>query len=156
MQSYLLKRSLFTRKTIVNKNVNLINGGCAVDDRGQVSFVNEFDFEGVKRFYQVENHSRGFIRAWHGHKKEGKYVYVASGSALIGVVNIETEELSKFVLSAKSPKVLWIPAGNYNGFKSLEENTKILFFSTSTLEESLGDDIRQDWDKWNIWEEDYR
>jgi dTDP-4-dehydrorhamnose 3,5-epimerase-like enzyme len=134
----------------------LINGGLAVDDRGSVRFVNDFDFQNVKRFYQVENHRQGFIRAWHGHKKEGKYVYVVSGSALIGVVNMDTKEVQKFVLSDKLPKVLWIPAGNYNGFKSLEENTKIMFFSTSTLEESLGDDIREDYDKWNIWDEDYR
>ena len=134
----------------------LINGGVSVDDRGSVRFVNDFNFEGVKRFYQVENHSRGFIRAWHGHKKEGKYVYVVNGSALIGVVNMESEEISKFVLSSQTPKVLWIPPGHFNGFKSLEENTKILFFSTSTLEESLGDDIREDHDKWNIWSEDYR
>jgi dTDP-4-dehydrorhamnose 3,5-epimerase len=134
----------------------LFNGGVSVDDRGSVRFVNDFNFEGVKRFYQVENHSRGFIRAWHGHKKEGKYVYVTNGSALVGVVNMETEEISKFVLSSQTPKVLWIPPGNFNGFKSLEENTKIIFFSTSTLEESLGDDIREDHDKWNIWNEDYR
>jgi dTDP-4-dehydrorhamnose 3,5-epimerase len=137
-------------------SVKILNGGVAVDDRGSVRFVNDFSFEGVKRFYHVENHRSGFIRAWHGHKKEGKYVYVVSGSALIGVVNMETEELSKFILSDKSPKVLWIPPGNYNGFKSLEENTKILFFSTSTLEESLGDDIREEHNKWNIWEENYR
>lgn len=137
-------------------NTKVLNGGVAVDDRGSVRFVNDFNFDGVKRFYQVENHKSGFIRAWHGHKKEGKYVYLASGSALIGVVNMETEEVSKFVLSDKTPKVLWIPPGNYNGFKSLEENTKILFFSTSTLEESLGDDIREEHNKWNIWEENYR
>ena len=134
----------------------LINGGVSVDDRGSVRFVNDFNFDGVKRFYQVENHRRGFIRAWHGHKKEGKYVYVPNGSALVGVVNMETEEVSKFVLSDKSPKILWIPPGYYNGFKSLEENTKILFFSTSTLEESVGDDIREEHNRWNIWEEDYR
>jgi dTDP-4-dehydrorhamnose 3,5-epimerase-like enzyme len=134
----------------------LINGGLAVDDRGSVRFVNDFDFQNVKRFYQVENHRQGFIRAWHGHKKEGKYVYVTAGSALIGVVNMETNEVQKFVLSDKSPKILWIPPGNYNGFKSLEDDTKIIFFSTSTLEESLGDDIREDYDKWNIWDEDYR
>jgi dTDP-4-dehydrorhamnose 3,5-epimerase-like enzyme len=137
-------------------NTKVLNGGIAVDDRGSVRFVNDFNFDGVKRFYQVENHRQGFIRAWHGHKKEGKYVYVTSGSALIGVVNMETEEVSKFVLSDKSPKILWIPPGYYNGFKSLEENTKILFFSTSTLEESLGDDIREEHNRWNIWEEDYR
>jgi dTDP-4-dehydrorhamnose 3,5-epimerase len=134
----------------------LINGGVSVDDRGSVRFVNDFNFNGVKRFYQVETHSKGFIRAWHGHKKEGKYVYVVNGSALVGIVNMETEEVNKFVLSSQTPKVLWIPPGYFNGFKSLEEGTKIIFFSTSTLEESLGDDIRMPHDKWDIWSEDYR
>lgn len=134
----------------------LILGGISVDDRGSVRFVNDFNFNDVKRFYQVENHSRGFIRAWHGHKKEGKYVYVSSGSALIGVVNMDTEKVEKFVLSSKTPRVLYIPPNNFNGFKSLEENTIILFFSTSTLEESLGDDIRESHDKWDIWNEDFR
>ena len=134
----------------------VLNGGIAVDDRGSLRFVNDFNFGDVKRFYQVENHRLGFIRAWHGHKKEGKYVYVSSGTALIGVVNMETEEIQKFVISAKQPKILFIPPNHYNGFKNLEENTSVIFFSTTTLEESLGDDIRQAHDKWDIWAEDFR
>jgi dTDP-4-dehydrorhamnose 3,5-epimerase len=134
----------------------LMNGGISVDDRGSVRFVNDFNFENVKRFYQVENHRQGFIRAWHGHKKEGKYVYVSSGTALIGIVDMETEEITKYILSSKQPKVLFIPPNHYNGFKNLEENTSIIFFSTTTLDESLGDDIRESHDKWNIWDEDFR
>ena len=29
----------------------LMNGGIAVDDRGSVRFVNDFNFENVKRFF---------------------------------------------------------------------------------------------------------
>lgn len=136
--------------------LNIFNGGISTDDRGSVRFVNDFDFKDVKRFYQVENHRTGFIRAWHGHKKEGKYVYVSQGTALVGVVNMDTEEISKYILTDKLPKILWIPPGNYNGFKSLEENTKIIFFSTSTMDESKGDDIRKEYDMWDIWDENYR
>jgi dTDP-4-dehydrorhamnose 3,5-epimerase len=137
-------------------NIKLIDGGLAIDDRGIVRFVNDFDFTGVKRFYQIENHKKGFIRAWHGHKKEGKYVYVSSGTALIGAVNLKTQEIKKFVLSDKKPQILWIPANHANGFMNLEENTNILFFSTSSLKESAGDDIRFPHDKWNIWDIEYR
>jgi dTDP-4-dehydrorhamnose 3,5-epimerase len=42
------------------------------------------------------------------------------------------------------PSVLWIPPGHANGFKSLAPGTKVMFFSTSTLEESRGDDVRWD------------
>jgi dTDP-4-dehydrorhamnose 3,5-epimerase len=136
--------------------IKIINGGISADDRGFVRFVNDFNFLDVKRFYHVCNHERGFIRAWHGHKNEAKYVYVSRGSALVGVVDLETEEVKKFVLSDKKPTVLYIPKNCANGFKTLEENTDLLFFSTSTLEESLNDDIRFPYDKWNIWNKDYR
>lgn len=137
-------------------NIQLIDGGLAVDDRGTVRFVNDFNFQGVKRFYQVENHRKGFIRAWHGHKKEGKYVYISSGTALVGVVNLKTQKVKKFILSDKKPQVLWIPANHANGFMNLEDGTDILFFSTSTLKESMGDDIRFPYDQWNIWDIEYR
>ncbi len=139
-----------------NDKVSIINGGLAVDDRGSVLFVNGFDFKDVKRFYQLSNHDINYIRAWHGHKKEGKYVYVSKGSILVGVVNLDTEKVQKFILSDKSPKVLWIPPGYANGFMNLEQDTRVLFFSTSSLEESLSDDIRFNYDKWNIWDKDYR
>jgi len=131
--------------------VKVMDGGVAVDDRGQLSFVNDFNFSDVKRFYMVENHQSGFIRAWHGHKKEGKYVFVPNGAILLGCVNLETEEIDRFVLSSSKPQVLYIPPGYANGFMNLQNNTKVMFFSTSTLEDSLGDDIRFEWDKWNIW-----
>lgn len=131
---------------------HLISGDLAVDERGTVRFVNDFDFKNVKRFYQVENYRKGYIRAWHGHKKEDKYVYVSEGSALVGVVNLETEEIQKFYLSAKKPRILWIPANNANGFMSLEDNTVVIFFSSATLEESKKDDLRFPYDKWNIWD----
>lgn len=137
-------------------DITILEGGLSVDDRGTVSFVNDFDFWNVKRFYQVENHKSGFVRAWHGHKKEGKYVYVANGSILLGIVDMKTGSVSKFILSSKKPRIIFIPPNNYNGFKTLEENTRVIFFSTSTLEESLGDDIRMDFDTWNIWGEDFR
>ena len=133
-------------------DIKTYNGGLAVDDRGQLSFVNDFDFKDVKRFYMVENHELGFIRAWHGHKNEGKYVYVPSGAVLVGTVNLDTDELNKFVLSASKPQVLYIPPGYANGFMNLQNDTKVIFFSTSTLEDSMGDDIRFEWDKWNIWD----
>lgn len=143
----------------------LIPGGFAVDDRGQLSFANDFDMTDVKRFYMVENFKRGFIRAWHGHEKEAKYVYVVQGSILVGLTPLGSDtypsqdpckEMKKFVLSSRKPQVLYVPAGFYNGFKTLEENTKVMFFSTATLEESKGDDIRKGAYAWNIWEDDYR
>lgn len=122
--------------------MNIIEGGLSVDDRGTVSFVNDFHFTGVKRFYLVSNHSKGFVRAWHGHRKEAKYVFVVKGSVLFKVRNMESGVIEQVVLSDKKPQILLIPPYNYNGFKTLTEDAQIMFFSTSTLEESLGDDFR--------------
>jgi len=136
----------------------LYSGDLAVDDRGEVGFVNDFDFSGVKRFYMVKNHRSGFVRAWHAHQREAKYVAVSEGAALVGAVKIDDWQnpskdlpVSRFVLSARKPRVLFIPAGYANGFMSLTEDARLIFFSTSTLKDSMGDDIRYDARYWDIW-----
>jgi dTDP-4-dehydrorhamnose 3,5-epimerase-like enzyme len=131
--------------------LRLIEGGVASDERGTVSFVNDFNFEQVKRFYIVKNIARGFIRAWHGHRTAGKYVYVVTGSALVGAVNLDTGETSKYNLDAAEPKILYIPPGFANGFQSMTEDTQVMFFSTDTLEEGRSDSIRFPYDHWDIW-----
>lgn len=137
----------------------LFEGGLAVDDRGEIGFVNDFKFDGVRRFYSVTNHRSGFIRAWHAHKREAKYVTVVEGAALVGAVEIndwdkpsKDSKVWRYVLSANKPSVVFIPAGYANGFMSLTAGTKLIFFSTSSLEETHGDDIRYDAYYWNPWE----
>lgn len=138
----------------------LIEGAVGVDDRGAVAFCNGFSFAGVKRFYTVSNHSAGFVRAWHAHRREGKYVTVVSGAAIVGAVKIDDWDspsrdlpVVRHVLSADKPSVLFIPAGYANGFMSLTADTRVMYFSTASLEESRGDDIRYDarhWDPWQV------
>lgn len=137
----------------------LVEGQIRVDDRGSVSFVNEFDFRAVKRSYLVANHRAGFVRAWHAHRNEAKYVTVVQGAAVIAAVKIDnwekpsaTAKVHRYVLSAANPGVLFIPAGYANGFMSLTEDAKLMFFSTSTLDESRGDDVRYDARYWNPWD----
>ena len=132
--------------------MELIDGSISVDDRGSISFVNGFDFRDVKRFYMVQNHSKGFIRAWHGHKQEGKYVFVTKGAIIMATVSMETEKITKYVLSATKPQILYIPAGNYNGFRTLTDDTQIMFFSTSSFKDSLDDDFRKPANTWQVFE----
>ena len=136
----------------------LLAGGIAVDDRGEVGFVNHFDFAGVRRFYTVRNHRQGFVRAWHAHRREAKYVTVTSGAALVAAVRIDDWDtpsrslpVTRHVIAATLPKVLFIPAGYANGFMSLTDDARLMFFSTSTLDESMGDDIRYDARYWDVW-----
>jgi dTDP-4-dehydrorhamnose 3,5-epimerase-like enzyme len=140
-------------------SVGIIAGASHVDDRGVVSFVNDFDFARVKRFYMVENHASGFVRAWHAHRHEGKHALVVQGVAIVAAVRIENwdnppipEKIDRFVLSAQKPAMLYIPPGYANGFKSLTGDMKIMFFSTSTIQESMGDDVRWPADRFgDVW-----
>src|SRR5512135_2999207 len=124
----------------------LIQGGLAIDERGQLAFVNDFRFEGVQRFYVVTSQRAGAIRAWQGHRREIKYVIATQGSALVGAVAVDdwsrpskVAEVHRYVLSAKEPALLHIPAGYANGNMSLTADAQLLFLSSSTLEQSKSD-----------------
>lgn len=147
-----------TSRSAVLTTPTLYTGDVAIDDRGHVTFVNDFDFADVKRFYTVRNHRQGFVRAWHAHRREAKYVTVVTGSALVGAVKIDDWEkpsrtltVHRYVLSADRPNVLYIPAGYANGFMSLTTGAHLMFFSTSSLEDSRNDDVRFDARHWDIW-----
>ena len=122
--------------------------------------MNGFRFEGVKRLYTVSNHRPGFVRAWHAHRSEAKFVLVVLGAAVVAAVRIDDWQapskdqlVHRYVLSSEQPAILHIPAGYANGFMTLSENTKLLFFSTASLEDSRQDDIRFDaryWDPWGV------
>ncbi len=138
---------------------HLIEGDVFVDDRGTVSFVNDFSLDPARRFYMVENHSAGFVRAWHYHAKETKYVLAVAGSAIVAAVHVTNveepdsdSEIYRFVLSAKKPSILLIPPEYAHGTKNLTDDTRIMFFSNATLEESSADDIRYDAEMWNPWD----
>jgi dTDP-4-dehydrorhamnose 3,5-epimerase len=138
----------------------LIRGGTATDDRGTLLFINDFDTQKTRRFYIVTNHAQGFVRAWHAHRSEGIYVTVLRGAAIVAAVRVEDMDnpdpkapVERYVLSERSPSVLYIPQGYANGAMTLTSDTMIQYFSTSTLEQSKHDDIRFDarlWDPWHV------
>lgn len=137
-------------------------GGRATDHRGSLTFVNGLDMSGVKRFYKVNNSSTSLVRAWHGHMLEAKYAYVSKGKLFMAFVKLtdplkpSTKELvNTAILSADKPAVLYIPPAYAHGFRALEKDTEVIFFSTLSLEESLQDDYRFDPPYWgkNVWKE---
>jgi dTDP-4-dehydrorhamnose 3,5-epimerase-like enzyme len=139
----------------------LIEGDLSIDNRGEVRFVNQFDptEAGVKRVYLTSNHWTGAVRAWHGHRREAKYVMAVGGVALVCAVEVDdwvspnsSAEVSRFVLSTSKPAVLFIPPGYANGWMSLTADCRLLWFSTATVEESREDDYRFSARYWNSWE----
>lgn len=137
---------------------HLLQGGIHVDERGEVGFVNDFDFRGVRRFYTLATHRAGTVRAWHGHKVEAKYFFVVRGGLLVCSVAVDDWTnpspglpIHRFELSEHNPVVLHVPAGHANGIMSLTDESKAVVFSTATLAESQADDFRFPPGLWNPW-----
>ena len=128
----------------MSKKVKLIKADVAIDGRGELLFCNNFNMSKIKRFYQISNFKTPFVRAWHGHRFEDKYIIVSKGAALLAVVKIDNWtkpnknlDVKKFVLNDKKPKLLFIPGGFAHGYKTLLRDTRLIVFSTSTLLQSL-------------------
>ena len=138
-------------------------GSTFIDERGKLSFCNDFDLSNYKRFYDIQNFNINFIRAWHGHKHEKKAVFVRKGNILLGLVKIDDFQnpskklnVNKVFLSAEKPMIVEIPDGYANGFMNLSSDTIVTFYSNKSLSESANDDYRFPYDYWNIWNIEYR
>ena len=134
---------------ILLKEIKIIEGGIHSDERGTLSFINDFDLEQIRRMYIIEPANTDLIRAWQGHQKEEKYFFVLQGSFTIGLVEIDdwpnpsTELVPTFIeLNANNPKVLCVPGGYANGIKSNSKGSRLMVFSSSVLADSNGDEYR--------------
>lgn len=139
---------------------NIIKGGEFEDERGKLIFFNEFDMKEVKRFYIIEHPDSTTVRAWQGHQKEQKWFYVLAGSFKIVLVQPDNWQkpsdqlaVEEFILQTTVQQVLYIPGGYANGFKALEPKSKIMVFSSFTVEESSNDNFRFDKTWWYDWSE---
>lgn len=135
--------------------MNLIKGNIHTDTRGTIRFVNDFNFEGIKRFYTITHPDTSVIRAWQGHQKETKYFYVVKGSFVINWIKIDDWEqpskelkVNSQILSDQKSEILMIEPSHANGFKALEPNSTVIVYSDKTLQESKEDDFRFRLDYW--------
>lgn len=135
----------------------IIEGGNFSDHRGTISFVNDFSFAGIERFYIISNSEENPIRAWQGHKLDAKNFYCIMGSFKIHFVKIDNWEnpsktliVETVVVSATESKIVHIPAGYANAIESLEKDSKLISFSTLPLENVKEDDVRYPSDYWEI------
>ena len=138
----------------------VISGSVHTDQRGSISFVNDFTFAGIKRFYTIEPADSTIIRAWQGHRYESKWFHVVAGSFKVVAVKVDNWEspsdgceMFEYDLSAGTPAVLHIPSGYANGFKALEPGSRVMIFSDFTVQQSVGDDYRYDQNKWYNWKD---
>ena len=138
----------------------LIQGDHYEDERGKLSFINQFDLKGFRRFYVVTHPDSRVVRAWQGHKQETKCFICLSGAFEIRVVEVNDWDnppadlkVLEYHLDERDMKALVIPGGFANGFKARNPDSRLLVFSDKTLEESKLDNYRFDknlWYNWNL------
>ena len=148
-----------------SKAIKIININTSYYDRGDIVYCNEFNFlkKKIKRFYQITNNNINFVRAWHGHKNEEKYLLVLKGVFKVCVVKIDNWKnpskklpVKEFIVNANSPKILNIPGGYAHGTQNLKADSKLLVFSNFSLQQSIKDDYRFKSDLWYNWKIKYR
>lgn len=136
----------------------IITGGTHTDDRGTLTFFNNFDMKRIRRFYQIEHQELNIIRAWQAHQIEQKWFYVIQGSFKVVLVqpdnwtNPSTDlAFEEFILKSGDNQILHIPGGFANGFQAMEPHSKLIVFSNFSMKEAGTDDFRFDKDLWYKW-----
>lgn len=127
--------------------INIIKGGIAKDERGQIRFVNDFDTSLVRRFYLIKNADVEFVRGWRAHRIEQRWFYVLTGTVSIDIVEIDNWEqvssdlpVHREILTADEGKILHLSAGYGTAFQALEPDSELLVFSDYRIEDAANDD----------------
>jgi dTDP-4-dehydrorhamnose 3,5-epimerase-like enzyme len=118
------------------------------DERGIITYNNDFDASEVKRIYTIENNSTDLIRGWQGHKMEQRWFSAIKGSFKIQILSIAYFEKGLkdlqpycFVLKADQMDILHVPAGFVSSIQALEEGAKLLVLADYKLGE-VDDEFR--------------
>ena len=128
----------------------LLQGKAHQDNRGIITFNNEFDASEIKRIYTIENHSPDFIRGWQGHKIEQRWFACMKGSFEISVIVVDdftkpSKDLAiqKYLLTDEVLTYLHIPAGYITAIQSKSLDSKLLVLADYGLRE-ITDEYRFD------------
>ena len=136
-------------------DIHLIPGVVFTDYRGDLTHFNEFDFQGVSRYYFITHDNTEIIRGWHGHRFEKKWFQCICGSFVLGLVKVDNWEHPSenlcpeiFYLSAKEPVLVCVPEGYANCIRATEPGSILLVYSGKPLAEANLDSWRWDPSMW--------
>nr|WP_317632738.1 WxcM-like domain-containing protein [uncultured Flavobacterium sp.] len=126
----------------------LLEGRKHLDERGVITFNNDFDASQIKRIYTIENHSIEFIRGWQGHAIEQRWFAAMRGSFEISVIKVDDFDkpskdllIEKYILKDNKLTYLHIPAGYITAIKALELFSKLLVLADYGMGE-ISDEYR--------------
>ncbi|WBV61559.1 WxcM-like domain-containing protein [Chryseobacterium camelliae] len=126
----------------------LLKGNRHQDERGVITFNNDFDASPIKRMYTIENHSVECIRGWQGHKIEQRWFACMKGSFEISVIEVDnftqpSKDLTiqKYFLTEDMLTYLHIPSGCITAIQSKSLGSKLLVLADYGLGE-INDEFR--------------
>lgn len=139
--------------------IKVIKGEIYNDERGQISSLNSFHFDGVMRSYLIHHPDISVIRGWHAHQYERKWFYCVKGRFSVALVKIDdwdnpSPELKPeiFHLHDKCSELICVPAGYANCLKAWDKDSIMLVLSDKTLDEAASDSWRYDKSLWVSWD----
>jgi dTDP-4-dehydrorhamnose 3,5-epimerase-like enzyme len=126
----------------------LIKGSQHTDTRGTLTFNNDFNVLGIKRFYTISNASSDFVRGWQGHLTEQRWFSAVLGSFKVQLIKIDNWEnpskdleILEFILNAECLDILHVPKGFISAIQATEKEAKLLVFSDYQINE-IQDEFR--------------
>lgn len=138
--------------------IKVIEGEIFQDTRGQISSLNNFFFEGVRRCYLIHHPDPAVIRGWHGHQYEKKWFYCVKGDFTLACVKIDDWEHPSpdlpaeiFKLTESDSRLVCVPEGYANCLKTETAGSVMLVFSGKILSEAVHDSWRYDKSMWVDW-----
>lgn len=138
--------------------IHVIQGEIFTDNRGKISSLNNFHFEGVRRAYLIHHPNTSIVRGWHAHKFERKWFYCVKGRFSVALVKVDNwESPSKdlkaeiFHLSEYESKIVCVPTGYANCLKAKTEDAVMLVLSDKILPDAYSDSWRYDSSMWVDW-----
>ena len=127
----------------------LIAVNAFTDDRGRVYFANDFDLRECRGCTSSRTSPTGTVRAWHAHQHERKWVMALTGAALACCVKIDDWDgpspdapVHRFTLDAPIRRCSRSPPATQTVRWRCCLDTKLLYLSDASLEESMKDDFR--------------
>lgn len=139
-------------------DIKVIEGEIFRDHRGQISSLNSFHFDGVKRCYLIHHPDASVVRGWHAHKHERKWFYCLKGDFSVALVKIDNWEAPSetlipeiYHLKDSQSRLVCVPAGYANCLKTKTPGSIMLVLSDKILEEALDDSWRYDSKMWVDW-----
>lgn len=122
----------------------ILKGNRHEDERGIITYNNDFDASKIKRIYTIENHSTEFIRGWQGHKVEQRWFACIKGSFEVSVIVVDNFEnpskeltIQKYLLKDDVLTYLHIPAGCITAIRANEYESKLLVLGDYGLGEII-------------------